>query len=517
MPTPAAPRREHRSLAALAAPLAVLLAFAAAPATAAAEDLRDRVEFTGIRVYAAQPILEIECRDLNADGLLDLILQEGRQIQVFLFERDKGIPIDPQARIELPTGAFLYDLGDLNPTTGFGIAYLMSDGAYFVPYAHGAFQVESLQLIELPTFFSGESTEPPVRVEFMKDLNADRRADLVLPQIDAFAVLTQDASGEFRINQRIPITPDVRVEAGGWSFQDGLKTSIALPNFFVTDANGDGRPDLVLFQGDNFSVFRQDADGHFPPTPSADVVINVEGAHKRKQRVFSFEIPPEVRDLNGDAMADALVTYASRGVTALFLGRQEGPPPAAPDQLLKVDGYVYRMPGWVADLDGDGHLDLVSVEAKKMGVWSALQVIMTRTIDVDLTVNLWSAAEGKFAAEAAFRKEITVPFVISVTNRTISVDFPFLINFAGDYNADGLRDFLVKTDLSTLTVYYGAKSGVFEEKPGMRISTTDTSAYTGAVPHIHDLNGDGISDIVLLHHDIEDRHNALEILLSRRK
>lgn len=494
--------------------LPVLLALAPGRPGAAAPE---PPEFREIRLSSNLPILGVDFHDMNGDGLLDLVVQEGRQIVVYLFDRERGVLPEPQARCELPPGAFVYDLGTPNAKLGYGIVFLMSNGVYHVAYRDGRFQVESTVLVELPTFFEGESTEPPVRMPFLFDFDGDGRADLIVPQTDAFAVLTQQQDGTFRVNQRIPLTPDVRVDTAGGSLQDEVTTTISLPNFFVADVNGDQHPDLVLFVGESFEIYLQDGKGHFPPAPSTELAVTVEGARKKKGRAFAFEIPPEVLDINRDGLADAILTYPSKGITAIFLGRKEARTSATPDQILKVEGYTYRVPGWVTDLNGDGFADLVQVQAKKMGVWSALQVLMTRTIDVDLTVHPWDPKAGRFNPDPAYRKELTIPFVIAVNNRSISIDFPMLINFDGDYNGDGLRDFLVKTDMGTLSVFFGRRDGVFDGEPGLKLPTLDTSAYTGAAPYIRDLNGDGISDIVLLHRDMENKHNALEVLYSVKK
>ncbi|MBI3270010.1 MAG: VCBS repeat-containing protein [Planctomycetes bacterium] len=475
------------------------------------------MEFQEIRVYSDLPIVGVSAHDLNGDGLLDLVVQEGRRILVYLFDKERGISVEPQAQVELPPGAFAYDLGAINETTGFGVSYLMSDGVYHVLYKDGAFQVESKQLVELPTFFHGESTEPPVRLPFLQDLDGDGRIDLLVPQPDALAVLSQAKDGTFRVNQRIRLTPEVHVGTGGGTLEEEVTTTVSLPNFYVADVNADKRADVLLFEGDAFEIYAQDAQGRFPPAPTTRFALEGDASRKRKQRAYSFEIPPEVLDINRDGLVDAVVTNASKGTTAIFLGKAGGRTSGTPDQVVKVEGYCYRVPGWVADLNGDGFADLVQVQAKKMGVWSALQVLMTRTIDVDLTVNLWDPKTSRFEGDPAFKKELTVPFVISVTNRTISVDFPFLITFDGDFNGDGLRDLIVKTDPQTLTLFEGRRQGVFDEKPGLRIPTMDTSAYTGATVLVRDLNGDGVSDIILLHRDIENKANAIELLFSRKR
>jgi FG-GAP-like repeat len=180
----------------------------------------------------------------------------------------------------------------------------------------------------------------PYRNLVLRDLNGDGLCDIVTPNMveRGVTVLFGDGRGGFRGSERPPIP------AGPSPF------AVA-----VGDVNGDGKPDLVLANysghiidpsGDGLTFLLGDGRGNFRLGPkiatgrgSGDVAVG---------------------DVDGDGIADAVVTNAgSRSVTVSY----GGPDGLSPSRVVNVPVGEAFWRVMLADLDGNGRADLVTANA----------------------------------------------------------------------------------------------------------------------------------------------------------
>lgn len=474
-------------------------------------------EFAETRIEVHERVDSSLLADVDGDGLVDVVVQVGRRVDAHRLLPDATFA--PPVSVELPKRAFLFDLFPTSQPKACDLVYVTADGVYALTWGGEGFVPQERPLVQVPTVFEGESSGPPLRYPFTSDVDGDGREDLVLPQRQRLLVWLQRPGGVFRFSQRVPVDMQVRVETGGSSIQNQVLSSVRVPPYYVTDFDGDGLPDLGIVQADMLLVHLQQPGNTLPARPTYEAVLQRD-LKKPRRRLLSWEIPPVIEDVNGDRLADAVVTSVGKGVTTVFLGKRSKPDFGDPDQVqqIKVDGWTFRH--WVVDVDGDGRKDLVLAKVDKLGVSAALQVLITGKIDATILMFL-QGPDGKFPDAATYEKTLSVPFVVAFSGQTVQVESPVMVDPRGDYDHDGRADLLVKTEKDELSLYLSRGTSVFDEEHAARVKTMDTEPFSFSVfenfepLHLVDLNGDGKTDIVLHHKTFEGDLHVLEVLLSK--
>ncbi|MCY3554100.1 MAG: VCBS repeat-containing protein [Gemmatimonadetes bacterium] len=149
-------------------------------------------------------------------------------------------------------------------------------------------------------------------VDVTWDANGDGRIDLVVPGDSGFQVYVQLEGGTFAdpIEAGPPPNFDPILGADGYRFDP---RSVSRIHEF--DGNGDGRVDLVSWNGNHFEAHVQDEQGLFDPDPltfttdvrfDTDDVTSLAVGEMTGRALHSFD------DLNGDSIAD-MVVYVLEG------------------------------------------------------------------------------------------------------------------------------------------------------------------------------------------------------------
>ncbi len=472
----------------------------------------DRISYRNLRLYVQGPVPWLTAQDMNGDGLADLVVQNGRSIEVYLQDARTGITPTPKAVLPLPERTFVYDVGVRAKGAETGVVAVHPDGVEWYGYRNDAF-VAPEPWLEFPTLFRGTCTGNPVRAGLLFDMEGDGDSDLVLPDRDGFLIFVAGESG-FALSQRLAAETSVLLAPYGRSIQDPMQASLTLPSFHFGDVNGDARLDLLLEGFYSFDIYYQDTQGRYDAKPSVTVSVNAAGVKKKSgRRYFMYEVPPKVTDLNADGYVDAVATFPSKGVTGIYLGKAAGSQVfETPDQVIRFDGWT--LAHVLQDVNGDQRKDLILAKMEKVGFWGGLQILITRTIDVDILAYL-EAPDGRYPESPSFQKTIEVPLILSASHQMLKIETPHLLNFAGDFNRDGRKDMLFKSAPDRLTVNFGTSEGVFTEDDPLEIATVDTSAFSSSQPTVADINGDGLSDLVLYHRDFTSEKHLIEVLLSK--
>jgi hypothetical protein len=244
------------------------------------------------------------------------------------------------------------------------------------------------------------------------------------------------------------------VESSGDPIQPGDRpTETALEDF-----NGDGNLDLALANHDSYevSLLFGDGDGKFAPAPNSPVVMK-EGEHPHTHGL-------NAGDLNGDGHLDLMTVNSDDNDVSLAFGDGKGSFVRS-DSAFAVGKSPY--PGAVADLNGDGHLDIVATSTGR------------RTPEEEASTNALAVLIGD--GKGGFRTE-------AIRLRTV---LPWFVAVA-DVNRDENPDLIVThAERSELTILAGDGKGGFTEAPGSPIDLGH-SAWRLAVA---DFSGDDAADI----------------------
>ncbi len=145
------------------------------------------------------------------------------------------------------------------------------------------------------------------------------------------------------------------------------------------------------------------------------------------------------------------------------------------------------------DFDHDGDMDLVS-ESNNLGE-GGIRETLARLISENTVTHI---VEIRFQQDGAFsaRPDVRGEFEIQLPDPPMFYDALFqrylnsrLVYFGGDFNGDGIRDALVQTDNTHLSVFAGGMQG-YASKPEATLDIEPGKSFGVA-----DVDGDGRSDI----------------------
>jgi Bacterial Ig-like domain (group 3)/FG-GAP-like repeat len=252
----------------------------------------------------------------------------------------------------------------------------------------------------------------------------------------------------------------------------------------VADVNHDGKPDVVTVQG--FAgvtpsiiaeqTFLNTGNGNLTASPEVDTTI---------QDAIEFSTGPGqsviLSDVNGDQNPDLLMEYfdanSNQTVISVSLGLGNaagtfGPLQTAAASSDGLAGGSFPNPAFqVADLNGDGHPDLVYLPG-----------------DGTAALALGNG-DGTFGAPNTVLNNLYVPLV-GTNAQEIQV---------GDFNSDGLPDLLIYS-AGALAVYTGDGVGTFSAAPDgqFAVNSYDGAQFFPAFPQEPapaDFDGDGNLDV----------------------
>ncbi len=396
------------------------------------------------------------------------------------------------------------------------------------------------ELVSVSSSFTPPREDEVPHVDISRDVNGDGRIDLVLPAgDDGFQVFIQLSDGSFAdpVETGTPADLDRIYGADGYRYDPWSVSRI-----HAFDYNGDGRVDLVSWNGDRFEVHIQDGQGLFDPvavtfTPGvrfdSDDLSTFAGEDMTGRVLHTFS------DLNGDGVAD-MVIYALKGdrisdkrsAYKVHFGTRDadGRIQFASESAVSIqsEGHV-QLVMERRDFGGDGEAGLIVTTIENRYLESSLFKRIKGFMGDDVWLNLafYQVSEGRVPDRPTAIRKIQldgapsprepgwVPLEVVLQGgkhvlRKDRATYPRAFNknlFIGDVTGNGRSDLLIEWTHREMHVYAGVPGpDLFTEQPHrVAVDLPNDEEYAWMT----DLNRDGRQDIVM-HHPFtkRDAHGA---------
>jgi hypothetical protein len=306
-----------------------------------------------------------------------------------------------------------------------------------------------------------------------QDVNGDGLTDLVVPGGETLDVWIQQAATEaaggpaFARAARVRVRVAASADTDTARFSDTLEASVTIPGLRLADVNGDGRPDLLVEDGELRAFHLVRADGSIPREPDVSVDLGIfrdttPQATLTPGRTLAGQDRTvyESRDLDEDGVPDYVIAH--RRKVWVFHGTRSGPQFTEPTTILKAADDVTAV--LVVDLD-DGRPDLLLIKVQVPSVAAILRGLVAEwTIDV-AAIGYRNAGERTFETSPRWRSTLTfrAPAILSVlkdpekiVRRFEGAGKKFRTPCEGDFDGDGVADLgLVSADGTALELWRG--------------------------------------------------------------
>lgn len=462
--------------------------------------------FVALPAFADDPYFEVtevknrdrsaaaDLADLNGDGRMDLLVvvlrglppHEERVARVYLQSPDGVFPKEPSYVRAIPKWSSVYDLADIRPN---------SPGSELILLRPGGLTILSLAAEIAPRWdldVSGPTTTgvgaDERGFEFFKLVHEGFGPEplLFVQQIGQLTLLEPD--GEVRAQMKIPRRANYFIMPTGGliSVESNFQIFLDVPKLLLGDINGDGRKDVAVATRHELHTYFQQEDGGFPYEASRKQALNLitKDDHVRG----SGGVTADVGDVDGDGRIDLILSYAKGGfsnaetITYYYRNRGNGWEIGQPDQTLKSGASLAS--NALVDLDRNGQMELVRLELD-FSLLELIEILLSREFDVELSVYNAEEKEG-FRTRPNKKKKLEIPF--STSTFRLKGFFP---NVRSDLNSDGFPDFLTSGGGEELVFYPGGPDGPIGKRGVSQDMPTEGMIRFG------DWNGDGLQDFLV--------------------
>ena len=396
--------------------------------------------------------INVAVGDLDGDGRNDLVAAASLSNDLTTYRQDGDGTFTRVADIPVGTGPRWVELADLDGDGNLdaAVANRDSDDLSLLPGTGDASFGTEIRV----AVCDGPYQAMPA------DLNGDGTADLVVPCKFDDEVAVMIGLGDFAYD-------GPRVSAAG-------KFPMAVA---VADMDADGNADAVV---SNLMGSRSPS-----PAPQVQVLLGDGAGGLTLFQGSSSERKPRgvaAADLTGDGIVDAVSAVSKTDDLALFPGRGDGR--VARIEQVTFGGNLRDVR--TADVDGDGELDLLTVNWESFSGWYR------------------GLGDGRFAGGGELELD----------------RFPSRVA-AGDFDGDGRTDVIAKNNKVPasepgkrctdphLGFLRQNEDGTFA--PEVRLPATNLTGHTEDDFAVADVDGDAITDIVL----VERRSAVLSVLMGR--
>jgi hypothetical protein len=452
---------------------------------------------------------EIVFCDLDGDGLEDVVLVDGIVLSIFYQDPKRGFTREPQLEFPLenkPAVLWTARLGKKAES----LLLMTSEGVTELSCTNRTGPPIQSQIIKQETIVPGALDETRV---MCLPLSADTGGDwplLLAPAAGGLQVWQHRQA--WRQAQLIEHTLDRRIRPAvtnpGYATWTGLSMSLG-------DINGDRRDDLVVMRSpvsgvQIYAVYLQKPEGLLAAEPALTYT------HDGDWRTWLCWV-----DINRDGNVDLIKnkwlndpsfipgTRSGKVLVGVSFADEQGRIPAEPQQVFRKNDWTPALP--VVDVDGDGFVDLVLGYSQFDSREGMRKMITAKQLDFTLKFHFYRSPAG-FPSEPDCQRDV----VIHLNRHALHLSwsrrqfFKRFVSLEGDFNGDAKRDLLVRDHGDHISVcFFVSRNKGFNQDADLQFHCPEPIDSM----QVRDLNGDGISDLVVK----LEKENGFRIFTSHGK
>ena len=445
---------------------------------------------------------------MDGDHLADAILLKGLRLSVFYQNSKTGYPKDPQQQFRLddqPCVLFPAKLGKKFES----ILVLTSEGMTELSFTNLSALPARAEIIKQETIIPKSMDETNFAVPFSLVAKTDSEWPLLLLPVAGGLQIWQHR-GQWLQAQFI----EGAVETYVWPSvtNAGYTRSFDL-NLSVGDLNGDGRDDLIVETSvagtEVYKIYAQNSDGLFAVPPMVSYTNKAD-----------WHVGIAWTDINRDGKPDLIKSSfldepffvpgmrSGKVVVGAYLADLDGMIPAEPQYIFRKNDWSRSLP--VVDVDGDGFVDMVMGHIPINSRESLRKAVTAQEVDFTFKFYFFRPTMG-FPKNPDYERDVIIhfsdEFFFTEDRRLYYEQF---VSLNGDFNGDGKKDLLVRDRRNEISVYFfRSREKGFSTEPDIRFRCPGAIAWW----KVMDLNGDGISDLIVKLHD----GNGYRIFISQAK
>ncbi|MDP7640324.1 MAG: VCBS repeat-containing protein [Candidatus Hydrogenedentes bacterium] len=431
---------------------------------------------------AGAGVWDVTASDFDGDGIKDILalcsVEDGaapaRLVRLFASTPGGAYPKKPVWTMTLPPDSGALFLAEVDGEPPRELVMTSHRGAEVYRFAGPGFEFS--QTVQFASLLPTGSREPVFLRDTATDLDGDGRDEWLVPTALGYEIRT--AKGLVA-----EVTCDVVSEIFG-----GTSVSIThrLPSYFTFGVPG-RQTKALAFLSDRYADF---AHG---PNWSQRVRFTVP-----RKLGDSWDASTRMSDVNGDGLPDLVVTQTQgtvnmRVLTQVYLAEAPFEYPEKATADFESKGALSTP--YLADVDGDGRLDMVNV-AIPFGIRAFANYFVRGKFTVKGSVFLFDGAG--FPTKPTFTRSLT----LNAPDGREQVSFTL-----GDFNGDGLLDAAYGSDSDRLSVNLGNKDTFLFSKPWR---TFDIPTF--GVSRRSKLDDNEREDIVL-YHPSTDYRERIDIIV----
>lgn len=370
----------------------------------------------------------VAIRHANQDDRLDLIQVEptGFGFKYQLVDGTFSPAFD--AYLRWPTDHLAWDIVDIDGDEVHEVVTLASSGEVraWRPDAEGQFGEGQLLIASKSYLPHGIS-----RMRFVRDVDSNGRADLVLPAAGQFRIHLQGTDGSWDQTLEIEYEAEIDYSMGDpESLDSEFGQSLRIPWFSMEDVTGDGNVDLVSRTDERVDFHLGEPEFSATPTWTLNLMGDETRASRESKGVdlddlfsnIDQGVKWRIEDVDGKPPLD-LILQEGRTLK-LYNGGSTTGVDRRPDQVLKISGNMLHF--FIREVTGDSLPELQILRAEQVGIGQVIRwFILPGSLDFEFFT--YENRKGLFSRKPTRRNVLSlkIPRLLSLIEDVEGIEEEF--------------------------------------------------------------------------------------------